>query len=193
MTATPSISKLFTVAALCGTALLGACASAARPEMMTASAASIPAAAASDPTYKAVTVGSVSGGGETNPMWMSGVSANDFRTALESSLRGTNHLADASGGARYSVAAQLLNVDRPMMGLDMTTTTSVNYKVTSAADSSVVFDQSIQAQGTAKMGQALLGAERLRLANEASIRANIEAFIKAFRTRLGQPQTSAAR
>jgi hypothetical protein len=33
------------------------------------------------------------------------------------------------------------------------------------------------------MGQAFMGVERLRMANEASIRENIEAFLTRFRAR----------
>ena len=185
--------RILTIAALSATALLGACASGARPEMMAASASTVPPVAASDAGYKSVSVASVEGGSETNPLWMSGVSTNDFRAALESSLRATNHLADAAGNARYKVTAKLLNIDRPMMGLNLTTTTSVNYKVVNAADNATAYEQTIQAQGTAKMSDSLLAVERLRKANEASIRNNIEQFIQSFRQRIGGQQQTAAR
>jgi len=186
-----SRSKTLTLAALCGASLLGACASGARPEMMTATADAVPPAAAADAAYKAVRVTSVEGGSETNPLWMSGVSTKDFRAALESSLKATNHLADAAGSARYNVTANLLNIDRPMMGLNLTTTTSVNYKVTGAADNAVVYEETIKAEGTAKMSDSLIAVERLRKANEASVRNSIQQFIQNFRQRLGAQQQAA--
>ena len=177
-------SKVLGGAAICGALLLGACASAARPELMTTTAAAVPAATPAEAGYKAVTVANVSGGGETNPMWMSNVSATDFRTALEASLRASNFLAEAAGASRYRVDAKLLNIDRPMVGFSMTSSSTVNYTVT-GADNQVVFQETITAPGTAKMGDAFLGVERVRLANENSIRENIRQFIERFRARLG--------
>jgi hypothetical protein len=169
--------------AICGSLLLGACASAARPELMATTAATVAPAAPADAGYKAVRVSDVTGGGETNPMWMSNVSAQDFRAALETSLRASNYLADTAGGARYDVTAQLLNVDRPMVGFSMTSTSTVNYTVR-GADGRVVLQEIIKAPGTAKMGDAFLGVERVRLANENAIRENIRQFIDKLRASL---------
>ena len=177
-------SKILGVAAICGSLLVGACASAARPELMATTAASVAAAAPTDAGYKAVRVADVTGGGETNAMWMSNVSGQDFRTALEASLRASNYLADAAGGARYAVSAQLLNVDRPMMGLNMTTTSTVNYTVKAAGSEQVVFQETVAARGTATMSDAFMGVERVRLANENSIRENIKSFMEKFRASL---------
>ena len=41
----------------------------------------------------------------------------------------------------------------------------------------------VAATGTASMGQSLLATERLRMANEASIRENIKTFLTRFRAR----------
>jgi len=45
------------------------------------------------------------------------------------------------------------------------------------ADGTVVMQESIKSEGTATMGDAFVGAERLRLANEAAARANIAAAL----------------
>jgi hypothetical protein len=50
------------------------------------------------------------------------------------------------------------------------------------ASGRLIFDDTVAATGTAKMGEALIGSDRLRLANEYAVRENIKAFIERFRT-----------
>ena len=71
---------------------LGACASASRPEAMTLSATPGLIAGAGDVGYHSVTSVTVAGGSETNPLWVSSVSNDDFRTALEASLDAAGYL-----------------------------------------------------------------------------------------------------
>lgn len=63
----------------------------------------------------------------------------------------------------------------------MTVKSRVHYNVVEVATSKTLIDEPIAASGTAKMGEALIGVERLRLANEAAVRANIQAFIARLR------------
>lgn len=108
---------------------------------------------------------------------MSNVSGDQFDGALRASLDAAAFLAPAGAAPSYRVTARLLELDRPLAGLDMTVRSRVHYNVVEAANSKTVLDEPIAASGTAKLGESLLGVERLRLANEASVRANIEAFI----------------
>lgn len=117
----------------------------------------------------------ISGGKDTNPIWMSKVSNEDFQYALKSSLH-QNHLY-AGGPSKYTVSAEIAALDQPIMGVDMSVSSKVRYKVTRVSDKTVVFNEVIAATYTAKFGDSLLGVERLRLANEGSIRQNIEIFI----------------
>lgn len=75
----------------------------------------------------------------------------------------------------------MLELKQPMVGLDMSVTSRARYSVTDASGK-LIFDDTIAATGTAKMGEAFVGTERLRLANEYAIRENIKAFIERFRT-----------
>ena len=79
------------------------------------------------------------------------------------------------------VSASLIDLKQPLAGFDLTVTSRVRYTVT--RDSQTVFDETVAATGTASMGQSLMATERLRKANEASIRENIKAFLTRFRAR----------
>src|SRR3712207_754039 len=162
---------------VCAGLLLSACAGAARPDLMVPAAGTITAASAGQPGYKAVRVGEVVGGGDTNPMWMSNISAQEFKSALQSSLRAANYLTDAAPGAGYEVTAELINIDRPMVGFDLTVNSTVAYGVKSLPAGQEVFRKTIAAAGTATMGDALIGTERVRIALEDSVKENIRKFI----------------
>lgn len=156
---------------------LGACASAARPEAMTLLPSTVAAASAGDAGYQSIRVTSVQGGGDTNPLWMSNVSNAEFKQALESSLTATGYF-NADGP--YSLTATMIDLQRPMAGIDMTVTSRVRYSVLDQSNG-IVFDDTVAASGTAKFGDSLMAVERLRMANEASIRENIKAFVERFR------------
>lgn len=167
-------------------ALLGlsACATASLPSQMVSTPGAIAPVAAGEGAYQRVRVGPVTGGSETNPLWMSNVSNGDFRTALEASLRGVNYLSDDPSKANLEVTASIVDLQRPMAGIDMSVTSKIRYTAKPVGGGPAVFDDTVAATGTAKFGEALLAVERLRKANEASISANITEFIKRFRESL---------
>lgn len=165
----------------CAAGLLGlaACASPSNPAMMTLPATAGLTASSGDLGYRSVTTVTVSGGQATNPMWTSEVSNADFKTALENSLAAAGYMG--SEGPPMTVAASLIDLKQPLAGFDMSVTSQVRYTVSQA--DRTVFDETVAATGTATMGQAFMGVERLRMANEASIRENIKAFLTRFRAR----------
>lgn len=174
------IRRVAVVAVSLGLLSLGACASAARPDAMTVLPSTVAAAKAGDVGYQAVKIVNVSGGTDTNPLLWSEVASGDFRLALENSLKATGYLG-ATETAPLSLTAAMLELKQPMVGLDMSVTSRVRYSVTDASGK-LIFDDIIAATGTAKMSEAFVGTERLRLANEYAIRENIKAFIERFRT-----------
>ena len=162
---------------------LGACASGARPEQMVASTPIAPTQPG-EPGYKQFRVAGAQGGSKTNPLWMSNVSNEEFAAALESSLKATNYLADDPTQATTEVSANMVDLKRPMAGLDLSVTSQVRYSATKVNDGALIYDDTVAATGTGKMGDALIAVERLRIANEKSIQANIEAFILRLRETL---------
>ena len=169
---------------LLAVASLAACASGARSGAMTTSVDPTHLIEATSPLYMASKVDAVRGGSETNPLWKSNVSNEDFRTALEQSLKLNTLLADTN--ARYRIDVTLIDLDQPFAGFNITVGARVRYVVTPLAGGAAVFDREIDSSYTAKFGDALVAIERLRLANEGAIRTNIADFIKVF-TASGAP------
>jgi hypothetical protein len=156
---------------------------------MTSAPGALAPATPGDGAYQRLRVGAVTGGSETNPLWMSNVSNNDFRSALESSLRGVNYLSDDPSKASLEITASMVDLQRPLAGLDMSVTSKIRYTAKPVGGGPAIFDDTIAATGTATLGEALLAVERLRKANEASISANITEFIKRFRETLRTQST----
>ncbi len=155
---------------------LSACASPAKVENMVTSATTGAQAPNSD-LVEAVCVAKITGGEETNPLWTSEVDDAGFRAALEGSLRNNNLAAANADRCRYELEANMLGLAQPIAGFNITVTSHVNYSVLERDSGSSYFLTTVTAPYTAKLGDAFAGVKRLRLANEGSIRSNIQKFI----------------
>ena len=164
--------KRFLLVAALATGLAG-CAEAARVDQM----AAIPTTAlpTASTLQHAVQVSGVTGGTKTNPMWMSKVGDAEFQAALSSSLGTAGMLAN--GEARYRLEAKLLQLKQPMIGFDMAVDSRVHYTLTETGTGKAVFDRDVIATYTATVGDAFLAVKRLQLANEGSIKKNIQQFM----------------
>jgi hypothetical protein len=128
----------------------------------------------SEKLVDAVFVRSVTGGKSTNPMWTSQVDNETFKSALNESLAVVGYKASDSSKARYLIDVELRKLDQPLIGIDFEVTSEVSYSVDSESGKHVY---PISADGKAVFSDSLLGVERLKLANEKSIKANITRFI----------------
>lgn len=124
-----------------------------------------------------VAVKDVSGGKETNPLWISNVGSDGFRNALAASLKKAG-LAGSDEASRYLVAATIQNVEQPLMGFNMTVTMTVDYQLIERSTNTVAWKETVTRPYTATVGDAFVGTERMRLANEGAARANIASFIE---------------
>lgn len=155
---------------------LSACATAAKVENMTAPAIA-DAPAVDSALAGAICVTAVTGGEETNPLWISEVDDASFRAALEASLRNSGLAATTPDDCRYNLEANLLGMAKPVFGFDYEVTSHVNYSVLERPSGDPYFLTTVTAAYTATVGDALIGGVRGRLANEGSIRTNIQEFI----------------
>ncbi len=171
---TSFVAILFSCFALVG---LAGCATPATIEGMTLGAA-VAAPPASFPLKEKVAIGSISGGSGTNPLWVSKVSNDDFRGALEGSLRQGALLAPADSQALYTLNSVMLELDQPLVGFDMKVTSAVRYELRSKTGGELLWEDTIKAGYTATTSDAFLGVERLRLANEGAIRENLKHLIE---------------
>ena len=124
----------------------------------------------------AVVVQQVSGGRETNPMWTSQVDSTSFRIALERSLEQAGLLSDGRMEDHW-LSAELQWLEQPILGASFTVKASVRYQLISSATEEPVYERVIQTAYTARFGDALIGTQRMKLANEGAIRMNIEQLI----------------
>ena len=164
--------------------LVAGCASPARVDQMAASGQ--PAQRVAETLLRNnVAIRDVTGGQETSPMWKSNVGNGEFNLALEESLRNVGLLAPNRQAGRFTLTAHLQSLEQPMFGLDMTVTASVNYVVVERASGKEIFQRTVAVPYTAKLGDAFVGVERLKLANEGAIRTNISQLIdELFRLRI---------
>ena len=119
---------------------------------------------------------SVSGGRETNPLWVSEVSNDAFAQAIRDSISSSGLFRSiVSSGQDYSLAVDITKVSEPGFGIDMTYHLTANWVLTRMADQKIMLQEEVAASHTATMGDAFIGEVRWKLAEEGAARANIEA------------------
>jgi hypothetical protein len=126
-----------------------------------------------------ISLGTVTGGKDTNPMWTSQVDNENFKKALGDSLAIAGYQPAAGQAGKYRLSAELQELDQPIIGLTFDVKSNIVYKLEST-DSGASFNRSIpiNATGTATTSDAFVAVERLRIANERSILENIKALLK---------------
>lgn len=115
------------------------------------------------------------GGEETNPIWTSEISKEDFQAALETSLRQAGIFSESG---RYTLRADILSVEQPLVGIDLKVTMTVRYNLIDSAGR-IRFDKTLKSKYTADFSEAFVAIERLQKANEGAARANIQLLLKA--------------
>jgi hypothetical protein len=156
--------------------ILSGCAAPARIDQMTATV-STQQRVVPTPLRTNIAVRDVTGGKETNPMWISNVGNSEFEQALEASLRDAGLLAPGKQAGKYMLVAHLESVDQPIAGFSMTVTVTVSYSLVERATGKEVFKRRVSLPYTASALAAFSGGERIRIANEGAVRANITQLI----------------
>jgi hypothetical protein len=157
-------------------ALLSACATAAKVDSMSMSATERYYYQPDRPLSGRITVGTVTGGKDTNPMWTSEIGGAEFSAALRDSLE-TARLLNSTALADFEIDAELLRVDQPMFGFTFNVNTEVLYTLRDKQSGEIVLREPIHAVGTATTGDAFAGVKRLRIATEKSAQENIKRIV----------------
>ncbi len=155
-------------------ALLVGCATSATQQSMSITATDLPTKINSDLKGK-VAVSSVTGGKDTNPMWTSQVDGQGFRGALDKSLAVAGYKATDEKAALFSVDAHINELDQPWFGMTFDVRSTVLYTIRSNGKQTQI---PVTATGSASTSDAFVGVERLRIANERSIKENIRQFLQ---------------
>lgn len=157
---------------------LSACASPAEMQNMVVARQPAVTAEPNSSFKNALTIARVDGGEATNPLWTSEVGGAEFQGALKASLEKNDLLAKSQGASRFDLFASLGSVNQPLFGLDLTVGSTVIYRVVERDTQLDWFSDSVIGSYTATFSDAPIAIQRLRLANEGSIRENIKEFIK---------------
>lgn len=162
-------------------ALLVGCATPASQQSMSVSMQDIPANLNASLKGQ-IAVRNVTGGKETNPMWTSQVDAQSFRGALDKSIAMAGYKAGDANKAKYSVDADLQDLNQPVFGFTFDVVSTVLYTVTGEGKQRQI---PVTATGTASTSDAFVAVERLRIANERSIKQNIKMFLQNLSDQIG--------
>jgi hypothetical protein len=117
----------------------------------------------------------VTGGRNTNPLWTSEISDDAFIQAIRESISesGAFHSVLTTGSGDYLLEVILVNVDKPLIGLDLTVNMTANWKLTHVPSNKIVYQQLIPQRFTGIFGDSIFAIKRLRLAEEGAARGNI--------------------
>jgi len=108
--------------------LFSACASGPRLEAMIADVAINAVIAEASPLWKSTQIGEITGSVKTNRLWKAKVSKQVFAKVLRQSLG--LHAILSDGGARFKISAKLKELKQPLLGLELSVTARVDYKIT---------------------------------------------------------------
>lgn len=129
-----------------------------------------------------VAVAAVKGGQETGRWWGSKVSAVALQQALEESTYAVGMKALAPlPAARFELQAELVQLEQPLIpAVGVTVGVAVRYTlVDRSSEGRVVYERRIANTEDARLGEAILSPnERLRIANERALRANIDMMLR---------------
>mgnify|MGYP000980223114 FL=1 len=118
---------------------------------------------------------SVSGGQDLDAMGRTWVSNEEFKKAIEETiLRSGVFKGIVSGiGSEYQLDAMIFSIEQPIVGFSMTVKMEVGWTLKNLTTGMDVWKEPIKSEQTLSVGDAFVGATRLRLATEGAARNNI--------------------
>lgn len=123
-----------------------------------------------------ISISSVSGGHETNPLLASSINDENFEIALKDSLKEA-HLYQKLNDGTYQLNAHLVKLDKPLIGINLKVTCQVHYTLKDKTKNNVIYNKDITSDYTATMSDSPIAITRMKIANEGAARNNIKAFI----------------
>lgn len=114
-------------------------------------------------------------GGQGGRLWTSKVDTAPFAEALSLSLADAGLLAADPGRARYALSARMERLEQPLTGMQLTVTATVSYSLVERASGSELLHRTYTLPYTAPLSETFGAFDRMRLANEGAVKANIAA------------------
>ncbi|HMV77803.1 MAG TPA: hypothetical protein PL048_10310 [Leptospiraceae bacterium] len=119
------------------------------------------------------------GGSMTLPFWISNIPNDNFTDAVRTSLVQSKSFQKISDSMEngWILKIEIIDLDRPWFGTDFKHKLTARYTLTK--NGKIIFNEPVTAEGTATMGDALIGVYRAKKANEFAARNSIKAFLNA--------------
>lgn len=111
--------------------------------------------------------------GETYGM----IKGEDFEKAVFRTLKNLELVA-VNSEPSYNLSVQFMSAEQPLLGLDFEVTSKIKYTLIENETQKVILNKTILAPYTATFSDAFVAANRLKLANEGSVRKNIMQFLQ---------------
>lgn len=105
------------------------------------------------------------------------ITAEGYKEALISSLRQAGLYAK-QGKEKFSLNADLKEVDQPVIGFNFTVKTTADYRITNLKNGKVVYQKGLTLPCTILFAEEFIGEIRLRRATGCSVGENITHFLK---------------
>jgi len=120
------------------------------------------------------------GGRETNPLGTSQISGRAFTEALRSSIAkaGLFDSVVEQGDADYLLTVGILSYSQVQVEFDFYVTIQTTWEFTETRELTVIWSDTFVTNYRATFDDAFMGPERLQLANEGAVRADIAEGIK---------------
>ena len=108
----------------------------------------------------------------------------DLKLAVESAVLSSQLFSGV--GRNLNVSVSVLSIKNPMFGLDLTAETRVRWQIFNADSKEEIFNSVISSSHTSTVGDSLVAAQRLKMANQEALRKNIEMALKAISNNLSK-------
>lgn len=156
--------------------VLAACASPASREGMTPAAVTVAKHFSSGVQVK------TSGGVEAGGAGAANIMNDDFKAAIEAAVtqsRLFKTVVQGADGSDYELTVQIVSLAKPLFGTTFTVNLETAWSLVKTSDRSVAMRKSIQSTGVATVGEAFVGATRIRLAVERAANEGIAQGLQA--------------
>lgn len=118
----------------------------------------------------------VGGGQETNPLWTSQISNEDFTEAILAAIEksGLFNPVSSDDKADYLLKVNILEKSQPIVGLDIDMSLKAKWELMNNDTSDMIWTDTIATTYRVKMSECFVAAERIQRANEGAARENIK-------------------
>ncbi len=120
------------------------------------------------------------GGSQSSSTDAASISNEDFAKAIEASILKSGLFTEVihGEGSNYNLNVTIVAMSKPLWGASLTVNMKTAWSLVNSETGDVVMKEAIRSSHTATMGDAFVGAVRLRFAVEGAARKNIEKGIQ---------------